>query len=476
MRFNEFRLVEQTQPKFYTIGDSHAESVATAGGKDWVNLAIGGRSSTDGEMLANISKVPKGAVVLVSQGANDTASAARMHIDSKGKRPLKDPKVIASNVKNVVEKVQSQGATVIFMLFPNGPGRGAGLAKYYGGDYQEQVRSAIKSALGDVKIIDINGKPLTDGVHATMGTYKDVANQVKAQSGSGVTLGNPSGTPGAPATKNKGAGTKASTVLSVPQGRTGIEVADVQKALIALGYPLPRHGVDGIRGPETVAAVKKFQTDNGLAVDGDPGPETVAALNKLITTNGITITKSTAKDVKASAPTRREMAPLSQDAVTKGKVGKVLNFIAGPESGGHYDIMMGGKREPAILKMTLNELLEYQRKYKAAGAETAAAGRYQYMPATLRDYGKRMGVDFNKQTFDPKFQDELAIYTMRYQCKLDGWLDGKVSDGEFLNLLAQVWAGIPKTSGLSAYDKVGSNKAGIRADVALNTLQTIRQA
>lgn len=462
MRFREFRILIESAGTLFTIGDSHAVAVATAGGKDWTNLAIGGRSSTDAQMLANIANVPKGATVLVSQGANDTANAMRAAMDSK--KPPKDPKIIAANVANVVSKVQAQGANVIFMLFPNGPGRGAGLAKYYGGDYQEEVRGAIKSAI-NVPIIDINGKPLTDGVHATMAVYKEVANQVRAKVNTT-----------APQPAQGGATQPSTGQLAVPQGRSGIEIADIQKVLIKLGYALPQHGVDGIRGPETSAAVSAFQKDNGLAVDGDPGTDTVAAMNKVIASKGITFDKSTANDVKASTVGPRELAPLAQDSVTKGKVGKVLDFVAGPESGGHYDIMMGGKREPAILKMTVTELLQYQQRYKASGAETAAAGRYQYMPGTLRDYCKRMGVNIEKQTFDPKFQDELAIYTMRFQCKLDGWLEGKVDDGTFMNLLAQVWAGIPKTSGQSAYQGVGSNKAGVKADVALNTLQTIRQA
>ncbi len=304
MRFFEFRVLTESEKRFYTIGDSHAVAVATAGGKNWTNLAIGGRSSTDSEMLGNISKIPKGAVVLVSQGANDTANAARVHIDSQGKKPLKPAAQIASNVANVVDKVQAQGATVVFLLFPNGPGRGAGLAKYYGGDYQEEVRKAIRSAIGDVKIIDLNGKPLTDGVHATMGSYKDAAEQVmrfneftntKPQT---VNLGPAGAAPGAPATKDKGAGTKPEAVLSVPTGRRGPEVRDVQQVLIKLGYPLPKHGADGIRGPETVAAVKKFQQDNNLTVDGDPGPETISALNKLVASKGISIVKSTVNDVK----------------------------------------------------------------------------------------------------------------------------------------------------------------------------------
>jgi len=72
--------------------------------------------------------------------------------------------------------------------------------------------------------------------------------------------------------------------VDVPKGRQGTEVRDVQQALMALGYSLPRYGADGLRGPETVAAVKAFQTDNKLTVDGDPGPETVAKLNDILKT------------------------------------------------------------------------------------------------------------------------------------------------------------------------------------------------
>lgn len=92
--------------------------------------------------------------------------------------------------------------------------------------------------------------------------------------------------------------TPSALELAVPTGRVGPAVADVQKVLLLLGYKLPRHGVDGIRGPETVAAVKQFQQANGLEVDGDPGPETVGKLNELIKQKKLTFTKSTQADVK----------------------------------------------------------------------------------------------------------------------------------------------------------------------------------
>ena len=293
MRFKEFKILLEDATKFYTIGDSHAVAVAQVGGKNWVNLAIGGKSSTDSAMLANIAKVPKGATVLVSQGANDTANAMRLSMETK--KPPRDPNQIATNVANVVNKVQAQGATVIFMLFPNGPGRGPGLAKYYGGDYQEAVRTAIKSAIGDVKVIDLNGKPLTDGVHATMGTYLEVANQVASGSSKSTTA--PTDKPRSQSTSTTNTATpavgqsgKQAGPLTVPVNlyAKSNEVKQIQQALMALGYPLSKYGADSVFGPETAGAVRRFQKDNSLKVDGDPGPETVGKLNELLKNKGIT--------------------------------------------------------------------------------------------------------------------------------------------------------------------------------------------
>lgn len=38
-------------------------------------------------------------------------------------------------------------------------------------------------------------------------------------------------------------------------------VEDIQVALSFLGYSLPKHGVDGYFGPETAAAIRKFNDD-----------------------------------------------------------------------------------------------------------------------------------------------------------------------------------------------------------------------
>lgn len=62
-------------------------------------------------------------------------------------------------------------------------------------------------------------------------------------------------------------------------GSKGSEVTALQEFLIANGYDLPKFGADGDFGSETLAAVKAFQTDQGLTVDGIVGPNTQGAID-----------------------------------------------------------------------------------------------------------------------------------------------------------------------------------------------------
>jgi peptidoglycan hydrolase-like protein with peptidoglycan-binding domain len=112
-----------------------------------------------------------------------------------------------------------------------------------------------------------------------------------------------------------------------PTGRIGPEIADVLKALIALGFKLPQHGVDGVRGPETSAAVKEFQKTIGITVDGDPGPQTVAELNKVLASQGITFAKSTDADVKAPKSITKVDTSTIQDPDFNKKLKKVADSL-----------------------------------------------------------------------------------------------------------------------------------------------------
>ncbi|MCI8360015.1 MAG: N-acetylmuramoyl-L-alanine amidase [Clostridiales bacterium] len=63
------------------------------------------------------------------------------------------------------------------------------------------------------------------------------------------------------------------------RGSKGGEVKDLQTRLIKLGYSCGSCGADGVYGAGTEAAVKAFQSANGLTADGKCGPKTWAALD-----------------------------------------------------------------------------------------------------------------------------------------------------------------------------------------------------
>lgn len=84
------------------------------------------------------------------------------------------------------------------------------------------------------------------------------------------------------------------------RGNRGPEVRKVQEALVGKGFPLPRHGVDGIFGPETEASVKNFQQANSLNMDGIVNKDTASKLEVNVTPSAAT--QEVAPPVAAEAP------------------------------------------------------------------------------------------------------------------------------------------------------------------------------
>jgi peptidoglycan hydrolase-like protein with peptidoglycan-binding domain len=80
----------------------------------------------------------------------------------------------------------------------------------------------------------------------------------------------------APAAAPPAPGAAAPPVAPPAQGN----VLGIQKALQKLGYDPGK--IDGVMGPHTKEAIKKFQQANGLAADGIVGPKTQAALAKAL--------------------------------------------------------------------------------------------------------------------------------------------------------------------------------------------------
>jgi lysophospholipase L1-like esterase len=189
--------------QIYAIGDSHADRGGLSSHEKIINRANGGQASTSSKNYGGkhtirksddvgLDNVPPNQIVLISQGANDTANAMKNYLDRmqkfkkgeiKTEPKLPPASIIAQNVAKLVSAAKERGHIPVFLLFPNGPGRGRlpghpPIAEYYGGDYQEEVRRAIRSAVEGlgVPIVDAQGLDLYDGIHAR--NYASVAKKM----------------------------------------------------------------------------------------------------------------------------------------------------------------------------------------------------------------------------------------------------------------------------------------------------------
>lgn len=109
-------------------------------------------------------------------------------------------------------------------------------------------------------------------------------------------------------------------------GSSGEEVRQIQQKLKSWGYY--NGSIDGIYGSQTVAAVKKFQSKNGLTVDGIAGAKTLAAL-------GIKSTSSSGNKTSANNSDLNLLSHLvygeARGEIYKGQVAvaaTVLNRVA----------------------------------------------------------------------------------------------------------------------------------------------------
>jgi len=242
--------------------------------------------------------------------------------------------------------------------------------------------------------------------------------------------------------------------------KKGKEVKSLQRALISLGYSVGASGADGIYGNKTAKAVRKFQKDNDLVADGDAGPRTISLIQKAL-------------DIEPSPQDDKDSEILMPDITSASGAKGILDIIAAGESSGHYDAVYPRRRKPEILDFTLRELLRDMRK-RASQVNSSASGRYQYIRPTLKDLIAEMGLSLDEK-FTPELQDRIALHHLKKH-GLQSWLDGKISNTEFLRRLSRTWASLPDPkTGRSYYSGVGSNQAHEAPEIVLGQLSSIRR-
>lgn len=118
----------------------------------------------------------------------------------------------------------------------------------------------------------------------------------------------------------------------LPVSIRGKDVRDMQQALEALGYNVGPPGLDGIIGPYTTGAIKKYQVDNNLEATGKPTGQMIDLLNKQLASKPEVLAKlSPTTDVAAPTNVKSIRNRVNPDDVSSYLTSKGLdkNHILG---------------------------------------------------------------------------------------------------------------------------------------------------
>lgn len=381
MRFKEFNLFEATARDYYTVGDSHAVGLANYAGKPWKNLGKNGTSSDDAMHLDAIRNIPKGSVVVISVGANDTF---------QGKV---NPQSIANNVKSLVDEAKIKGLKVTYLLFPVGTRPNAQL--------REKTRDAIKRAL-DVNIVDLEGSKLVDGVHADSTGYVRASAKVLATQKPDISkgIGNQDSQPGAPPTKDK-----IEKTVELRQGppfpnNHKNAVKKIQKSLEDLGYSIGSRGQDGRYGPNTAAAVAAFKKDYNLSSPSSKfGDDAYSVLEKIESGEIPKVQNPTKVNRKSGLSGRggqKEINTAFKEPFFMERLKEVASNL--------------GVNEKDLLGVMR---LESELNPKALNPTTNAVGLIQFIPDTARE----LGYD-TEEIYDMSATEQLDLVEKYYKNKV----------------------------------------------------------
>lgn len=165
----------------------------------------------------------------------------------------------------------------------------------------------------------------------------------------------------------------------------------------------------------------------------------------------------------------------------------LLDFIGATEAPNGYGTIYGnrqGKLPKPLTFMTLDEVVAAQRSWSKAHG-SSAAGRYQFMRATLVELMKELGVR-GSQKLDANRQDRLAFHLLKRR-GYEAYTAGQISRTEFGKRLAQEWASFPVLAdgqgahrklkrGQSYYAGDGLNKALVKPETVEAVLDRVRKA
>ncbi|MGN6770583.1 MAG: hypothetical protein ACTHJQ_12175 [Rhizobiaceae bacterium] len=165
----------------------------------------------------------------------------------------------------------------------------------------------------------------------------------------------------------------------------------------------------------------------------------------------------------------------------------LLGFIGDTEAPQGYGTIYANKQSKLakpLTSMTLGEVIDAQKAWSKNNG-SSAAGRYQFMRATLIDLSKALNLSGNL-IFNADLQDRLGYELLKRRGYAD-YMAGKIDRTEFGKRLAQEWASFPVLApcqgahrtvqrGETYYAGDKLNKALVAPEKVEQVLLTVRKA
>ena len=274
------------------------------------------------------------------------------------------------------------------------------------------------------------------------------------------------------------------TYTNLGYGSSGEEVKKLQQSLVNAGYDVGSAGVDGNFGDDTLAAVKKFQQDNGLNVDGIAGNNTLGKLYSTTGTNtGTGASTSTAQTTSpAAAP---DYSKYSYDAASDAAYQQAIATLQqvsqnAPSYAGTYDSQINELYEQIVnrdkFKYDLNSDMLYQQykdQYVNLG-QMAMKDTMGQAAALTGGYGSSYSQGVGQQAYDAYLQQLNDVIPELYGMAYDQYQDegdrmmqqyqmmGDLADdeyGKYQDSLTEYWRNVDYQKGVAddAYDRGYSN-------------------
>ena len=217
------------------------------------------------------------------------------------------------------------------------------------------------------------------------------------------------------------------TYTQLSSGSRGDEVKKLQQALVDAGYNVGSAGVDGSYGPDTTAAVKKYQQDKGLQVDGIAGEQTLGSLYSAGQTTTQQASPTTTYTAPAAAPdySKYQYDSASNDAYMQALAALQAAQKEVPTYAGTYDSQIQDLYNQIVnrpkFKYDLNSDMLYQqyRDQYAMQGQLAMKDTMGQAAALTGGYGNTYAQAAGQQAYDAYLQQLNDVVPELYGMAMD---------------------------------------------------------